>query len=82
VAFWVSPEFTENNLCEVVRGIAGDLAEEVKLIDDFTHPKTVGGWVGGGGVRGGVELQRGKACSSWTTAVQTLPPPLSLVTTA
>ncbi|KAL4444996.1 hypothetical protein ABPG77_004046 [Micractinium sp. CCAP 211/92] len=40
VAFWVSDSFTENNLCEVVRGIAGDLVEEVKLIDDFTHPKT------------------------------------------
>ncbi|PSC68201.1 phenylalanine-tRNA chloroplastic mitochondrial [Micractinium conductrix] len=40
VAFWVSDAFTENNLCEVVRGIAGDLAEEVKLIDTFTHPKT------------------------------------------
>ncbi len=26
---------------QVVRGIAGDLVEEVKLIDDFTHPKTV-----------------------------------------
>lgn len=24
-----------------VRGIAGDLVEEVKLIDNFTHPKTV-----------------------------------------
>jgi phenylalanyl-tRNA synthetase alpha chain len=40
VAFWISEDFTENNLCEVVRGIAGDLVEEVKLIDDFTHPKT------------------------------------------
>ncbi|KAI3438380.1 hypothetical protein D9Q98_000812 [Chlorella vulgaris] len=40
VAFWISDAFTENNLCEVVRDIAGDLAEEVKLIDDFTHPKT------------------------------------------
>jgi len=40
MAFWVSEAFTENNLCEVVRGVAGDLAEEVKLIDDFTHPKT------------------------------------------
>lgn len=27
--------------CEIVRSVAGDLAEEVKLIDDFTHPKTV-----------------------------------------
>jgi hypothetical protein len=41
VAFWVSEQFTENNLCEVVRGIAGDLAEEVKLIDEFKNPKTV-----------------------------------------
>lgn len=40
VAFWVSEDFTENNLCELVRGVAGDLVEEVKLIDDFTHPKT------------------------------------------
>lgn len=40
VAFWLSDGFTENNLCEVVRGVAGDLAEEVKLIDAFTHPKT------------------------------------------
>lgn len=40
MAFWVSPEFTENNLCELVRGIGGDLVEEVVLIDNFTHPKT------------------------------------------
>jgi phenylalanyl-tRNA synthetase alpha chain len=40
VAFWLSEQFTENNLCEVVREAAGDIAEEVKLIDEFTHPKT------------------------------------------
>ena len=42
VSFWMPPgdEFTENNLCEVVRGVAGDLAEEVKLVDKFTSPKT------------------------------------------
>jgi hypothetical protein len=40
VAFWTSPEFSENNLCELVRGIGGDLVEEVVLIDSFTHPKT------------------------------------------
>lgn len=40
ITFWVSDQFTENNFCEVVRGVAGDLVEEVKLIDDFTHPKT------------------------------------------
>lgn len=40
VSFWVNDEFTENNLCEVVRGIAGDLVEEVKLIDEFSNKKT------------------------------------------
>ncbi len=41
VSFWL-PEtgFTENNLCEVVRGAAGDLVESVELLDAFTHPKT------------------------------------------
>jgi len=43
VSFWLPTDdsFTENNLCEQVRGIAGDLVEEVKLIDSFTHPKKV-----------------------------------------
>ncbi|KAL6752394.1 hypothetical protein V8C86DRAFT_2755451 [Haematococcus lacustris] len=40
MAFWVSPEFSENNLCELVRGIGGDLVEEVVLIDKFTNAKT------------------------------------------
>jgi phenylalanyl-tRNA synthetase alpha chain len=40
VAFWLSPEFSENNLCELVRGIGGDLVEEVSKVDEFTHPKT------------------------------------------
>ncbi|KAI4992211.1 hypothetical protein ZWY2020_046703 [Hordeum vulgare] len=39
MSFWINDEFTENNLCEVVRGIAGDLVEEVKLIDNFTNKK-------------------------------------------
>ncbi|KAL3157791.1 hypothetical protein ABBQ32_012215 [Trebouxia sp. C0010 RCD-2024] len=41
VSFWLPTDdsFTENNLCEQVRNIAGDLVEEVKLIDSFTHPK-------------------------------------------
>jgi len=39
IAFWINDSFTENNFCEVVRGVAGDLVEEVKLIDEFTHPK-------------------------------------------
>ncbi|RZS27240.1 hypothetical protein BHM03_00060679 [Ensete ventricosum] len=29
ISFWISDSFTENNLCEVVRGVAGDLVEEV-----------------------------------------------------
>eukprot|EP00195_Chlamydomonas_chlamydogama_P006564 CAMPEP_0202903190 /NCGR_PEP_ID=MMETSP1392-20130828/22407_1 /ASSEMBLY_ACC=CAM_ASM_000868 /TAXON_ID=225041 /ORGANISM="Chlamydomonas chlamydogama, Strain SAG 11-48b" /LENGTH=425 /DNA_ID=CAMNT_0049590225 /DNA_START=134 /DNA_END=1411 /DNA_ORIENTATION=+ len=40
IAFWVSPQFTENNFCELVRGIGGDLVEEVALVDKFTSPKT------------------------------------------
>lgn len=40
IAFWTTPKFSENNLCELVRDVAGDLCEEVKLIDEFTHPKT------------------------------------------
>jgi len=46
VSFWLPPDaegtnaFTENNLCEVVRGVAGDLVEEVKLVDEFLNKKT------------------------------------------
>ncbi|MED6171842.1 hypothetical protein PIB30_044563 [Stylosanthes scabra] len=39
ISFWINESFTENNLCELVRGIAGDLVEEVQLIDDFTNKK-------------------------------------------
>uniref|UniRef100_A0A6M2FB18 phenylalanine--tRNA ligase n=1 Tax=Populus davidiana TaxID=266767 RepID=A0A6M2FB18_9ROSI len=39
MSFWINESFTENNLCEVVRGIAGDLVEEVSLIDNFTNKK-------------------------------------------
>ncbi|KAJ7943020.1 Phenylalanine--tRNA ligase [Quillaja saponaria] len=39
ISFWINESFTENNFCEVVRGIAGDLAEEVRLIDNFTNKK-------------------------------------------
>jgi phenylalanyl-tRNA synthetase alpha chain len=41
VSFWISDKFSENNLCEIARNVAGDLVEEIKLIDQFTHPKTV-----------------------------------------
>jgi len=43
VSFWQpegKPAVSENDMCEVVRGVAGDLAEAVTLIDAFTHPKT------------------------------------------
>lgn len=41
MSFWLPEQgFTENNLCEVVRGIAGDLAESVVLVDQFVNPKT------------------------------------------
>ncbi|KAF3914411.1 hypothetical protein ABW21_db0207145 [Orbilia brochopaga] len=40
VAFWVPDAFHENDFMELVRGIGGDLVEDVKLIDEFTHPKT------------------------------------------
>ena len=33
------PDFHENDLMELVRDIGGDLVEDVKLIDEFTHPK-------------------------------------------
>jgi len=43
VSFWLPEKvtnFTENNLCELVRGVAGNLVEEVKLIDEFHNSKT------------------------------------------
>ncbi|KAM7530302.1 hypothetical protein LguiB_033712 [Lonicera macranthoides] len=39
MSFWISDSFTENNLCEIVRGVAADLVEEVQLIDNFTNKK-------------------------------------------
>ncbi|KAJ5923751.1 hypothetical protein N7454_008996 [Penicillium verhagenii] len=54
VAFWLPPAavtggssaagggvpFHENDVMEIVRGIGGDLVEDVSCIDEFTHPKT------------------------------------------
>lgn len=51
VAFWLPSssnaaggntvgEFHENDMMEVVRDVAGDDAEDVRMIDEFTHPKT------------------------------------------
>ena len=33
-------DFHENDVMEVVRDVGGDLVEDVKLVDDFTHPTT------------------------------------------
>eukprot|EP00041_Stephanoeca_diplocostata_P032601 m.1050539 g.1050539 ORF g.1050539 m.1050539 type:complete len:455 (+) comp24175_c0_seq8:231-1595(+) len=40
LAFWVPDDFSPNSFAEIVRGVAGDLVEEVKEIDQFRHPKT------------------------------------------
>ncbi|KAG0051083.1 hypothetical protein BGZ83_004115 [Gryganskiella cystojenkinii] len=40
MSFWTNPTFHENNFCEIVRDVAGDIVEDVQLIDEFTHPKT------------------------------------------
>ncbi|KAL5345827.1 phenylalanyl-tRNA synthetase alpha subunit, mitochondrial [Pseudogymnoascus australis] len=54
VAFWLrstssaagggtkmnSRDFHENDMMEILRDIAGDTVEDVKAIDEFTHPKT------------------------------------------
>ncbi|KAI1506504.1 phenylalanyl-tRNA synthetase mitochondrial precursor [Biscogniauxia marginata] len=53
VSFWLSSssaaggklkanvhDFHENDFMEIVRGVAGDVVEDVRLVDEFTHPKT------------------------------------------
>lgn len=53
ISFWLSAtsaaggntkankvDFHENDVMEIVRDVAGDVVEDVKLIDEFTHPKT------------------------------------------
>lgn len=32
--------FHENDVMEIIRSVAGDTVEDVKLVDEFTHPKT------------------------------------------
>jgi phenylalanyl-tRNA synthetase alpha chain len=40
ISFWIHPgPYHENNFHQITREVAGDLVEEVKLIDTFTHPK-------------------------------------------
>lgn len=52
VAFWLKSsssaaggggkevEFHENDVMEIVRDVAGDIVEDVRMTDSFTHPKT------------------------------------------
>ncbi|KAJ7582704.1 phenylalanyl-tRNA synthetase [Mycena floridula] len=42
VSFWTeeTQPLHENDFCDLVRDIAGDLVEDVKQIDSFVHPKT------------------------------------------
>ncbi|KXJ96572.1 phenylalanyl-tRNA synthetase [Microdochium bolleyi] len=53
VSFWLKPtssagggvkanahDFHENDVMEIVRSLCGDDVEDVKLVDEFTHPKT------------------------------------------
>ncbi|KAK0740256.1 phenylalanyl-tRNA synthetase mitochondrial precursor [Schizothecium vesticola] len=42
VSFWLGKEgeVHGNDVMEVIRGVAGDVVEDVVLTDEFTHPKT------------------------------------------
>ena len=40
ITFWIPEKFGDNDFYEIVRNICGDLVENVKLKDTFTHPKT------------------------------------------
>ncbi|KAK7014858.1 Phenylalanyl-tRNA synthetase [Favolaschia claudopus] len=42
VSFWTAQGLAlhENDFCDVVRDVAGDLVEDVKKLDYFVHPKT------------------------------------------
>ncbi|KAI8911569.1 phenylalanyl-tRNA synthetase [Gorgonomyces haynaldii] len=39
VSFWMKEEFHDNDFAEIVRQFAGDLVEQVKLIDEFKNKK-------------------------------------------
>lgn len=39
IAFWINDAFHEHDFMDIVRNMAGDIVENVALIDQFTHPK-------------------------------------------
>lgn len=41
ISFWLSNEFCSNDLNEIVRDVAGDLVEQVDLMDEFLNRKTM-----------------------------------------
>ncbi|XP_063306607.1 phenylalanine--tRNA ligase, mitochondrial [Pelobates fuscus] len=42
ISFWLPSEgYSENDFYDLVRSIGGDLVEEVSLVDEFQHPKTL-----------------------------------------
>ncbi|XP_057306195.1 phenylalanine--tRNA ligase, mitochondrial-like [Hydractinia symbiolongicarpus] len=40
ISFWLNEDFAANDLFEIVRSVAGDVVEEMTLVDQFIHPKT------------------------------------------
>ncbi|KAF8844965.1 phenylalanyl-tRNA synthetase [Paxillus ammoniavirescens] len=42
VSFWLPENMNlhDNDFCDLVRDVAGDTVEDVKMMDNFTHPKT------------------------------------------
>lgn len=40
ISFWHDSSFHENDFSEIIRDNAGDIVENVDVIDQFTHPKT------------------------------------------
>eukprot|EP00947_MAST-08B_sp_MAST-8B-sp1_P003575 g3575.t1 len=41
ITFWLPETYHANDLAAVVREVAGDLVEQIEVIDEFTHPKTL-----------------------------------------
>jgi phenylalanyl-tRNA synthetase alpha chain len=41
VAFWTDSAFSDNSFADIVRNVAGDLVEQVELVDRYLHPKTL-----------------------------------------
>ena len=39
VSFWRPESFHENDLCDLIRGVAGDIVERVELVDEFRNEK-------------------------------------------